>query len=310
MFTIEKMNYTTTTNGYGHFLATGESGKLGQIDPEIYEQQCAALEHNEQAAKRRAYQNEYWRQRTLARQFQSQPATHMNSDAKILLVEDSSLEAMDTKHRIGEMLNIFMDEYNRLRPPRRFFDWVSSMTSTAKTNIIQTVLEAKGYKDAVSPAWVRTFNRGIRHMNASERSSYRIQIKNGLLYQNGTRFDTSKMKTQFSGSGAAIFVQGADGTFYSSSHLGGRLRQSSSTSDGLCRSAGEWIVKNGRIDWISGDSEFYKPTAEQMANAVSDLTLANAIDQTTTRVWDGQKSMINDHPCPAGLQHAQPETEL
>ncbi len=118
-------------------------------------------------------------------------------------------------------------------------------------------------------------------MNAGERSSYQIRIRDGLLYQNGTEFDTSKMKTQFSGTGVAIFVQSVDGTFYSSSHLGGRLQQSSSSSGAPCRSAGEWKVEHGKIEWISGKSGFYEPTMEQLVNAVSDLKFQNALSQGT-----------------------------
>ncbi len=131
-------------------------------------------------------------------------------------------------------------------------------------------------------------------MNAGERSSYQIQIKNGVLYQNGIEFDTSKMKTQFSGSGVAIFVQSVDGTFYSSSHLGGRQQQSSFSSDAPCRSAGEWKVENGRIEWISGKSGFYKPTMEQLVNAVSDLKFQNALNQTRARVFDSQDGTETD----------------
>lgn len=155
------------------------------------------------------------------------------------------------------------------------------MTPTTQTDMIQKAMEDRGYKVTVRPAWVRTFNRGIRYMNAGERSSYQIHIKNGLLYQNGTVFDTSKMKTLLSGSGVAIFVQSVDGTFYSSSHLGGRLEQSDATSDAFCRSAGEWKVDNGKIVWISGECGFYKPTMEQLVNAVSDLKFQNALEQAT-----------------------------
>ncbi len=118
-------------------------------------------------------------------------------------------------------------------------------------------------------------------MNARERTSYQIQIKDGLLYQNGTAFDTSKMKTQLSGTGVAIFVQSVDGTFYSSSHLGGRLQQSSSSSGVPCRSAGEWKVNHGKIECISGKSGFYTPTMEQLVNAANDLKSQNALSQGT-----------------------------
>lgn len=279
MFTNEKNPPMPATFGYGGFSVTDEQDKYGHVDPETFEQQCALLEHNEQAARRRAYENEYWRQRTLARQFQMQPCAQTIPDLKTLAFDDYPLEAMDAKHRIGELLNVFMDEYNKLKPTRRFFDWVSSMTPKTQADMIQKVMKDRGNEGSVKASWVRTFNRGIRYMNAGERHSYQIQINNGVLYQNGARFDTNRMKTTFSGTGVAIFVQSVDGTFYSCSHLGGRLQQSSSSSNAPCRSAGEWKVDKGRIEWVSGNCGFYKPTMKQMVNAVSDLKFQNALNQ-------------------------------
>ncbi len=300
MFTSEKIPPMPVALGCGRVIAPSEHGNYGKVDPEAYEQQCALLEHNEQAAKRRAYENEYWRQRTLARQIQSRPNAQRDPDSKALAINTYPLGEMDPKHRVGEMLNIFMDEYNRLKPSQLFFDWVSSMTPTTQTSRIRKVMKDRGYEGTVKASWVRSFNRGIRYMNSGERSSYQIQINNGVLYQNGSKFDTGKMKTQFSGTGVAIFVQSIDGTFYSSNHLGGRLQQSGSASNAPCRSAGEWKVDNGRIEWISGESGFYIPTMKQLINAVSDLKFQNALDQATEA----------GVPTPLIQKHAQPKTAL
>ena len=54
----QKIPPMPATFGYGRFSVLGEQGDY-EIDSEVYEQQCALLENNEQAAKRRAYENEY-----------------------------------------------------------------------------------------------------------------------------------------------------------------------------------------------------------------------------------------------------------
>ncbi len=267
MFPDKKSSLSACTSRFRHATAPGEQLYSWTADPEFFEQQCALLERNEQAARRRAHENEYWRQRTLARRLQSHAKAVSCPELAALAAGDAPLKATDAKHLIGEMLDVFMDEFNQLKPASLFFDWVSSMTPTEQTRIIQKAMSDGGYASTVKPEWLRTFNRGIRHMNAGERSSYQIQIRNGLLFQNGVEFDTGKMKTQFSGSGVAIFMQSVDGTFYSSSHLGGRLVSSSSQSGDVCRSAGEWKVECGIIRWVSGKSAFYKPTMEQLANA-------------------------------------------
>ncbi len=144
MFTNEKTPAMPSTFGVESFSTPSEQGDYGEVDQESYERQLALLEHNEQAAKRRAYENEYWRQRTLARQFQSQACAQPSSGLKTPTFDDYSLEAMDTKHRVGELLNIFMDEYNKLKPSRLFFDWLSSMTPRTQARMINKVMEDRG----------------------------------------------------------------------------------------------------------------------------------------------------------------------
>ena len=170
------------------------------------------------------------------------------------------------------------------------------MTPMAQTGMIERAMHDAGHPGTVNTAWVRAFNRGIRYMNAGERSSYQIEIMNGLLYQNGIEFDTSKMTTQHSGSGVAVFIQSVNGTFYSSNHLGGRLVSSGPQSDDLYRSAGEWKVERGKIEWVSGQCTFCKPTVAQLVNAISDLTFQNALSQTsatTCATNDGADTTID-----------------
>lgn len=257
-----KFAFSLRTCGYGYSLPPDGQRQEWSIDSEFYEQQCALLERNEQAARRRTHENEYWRQRTLARRMQTLSGTISYPGLSAPIDDDMSLEATDAKHRTGEILNVFMDEYNKLTPPSLFLDWVSSMSPTAQTILIESAMLDAGYTGVVSPAWVRAFNRSLRHMNAGERSSYRIDIRDSLLYQNGVLFDTRDMKTQRSGTGVAIFIQSVDGTFYSSSHVGGRLFSSSPYSDDLCKSTGEWKVVRGRIEWVSGKAGLDRlPTA-------------------------------------------------
>lgn len=304
MFTYDTNSAMPVSPGCGCVSASGDQGNCRTVDPEVYEEQCARLEQSEQAARRRAHENEYWRQRTLARQCQSQPSAPDAIDLEALACDAQPMAATDVKHRIGEMLNVFMDEYNKLKPSRVFFDWVTSMTPLTQMRMVEKVMEDRGLKGTVKPAWVRMFNRGIRYMNAGERSSYQIQIRKGLLYQNGTVFDTSTMKTRYSGSGVAVFVQGLDGTFYSSSHLWGQWQHSTSGAGTPCSSAGEWKVDKGRIQWISGKSGFYRPSMEQMINALNDLQSADALNKTTIRVYDNQNGTEAD--VDAGIFAANP----
>ena len=271
MFPNKKIASSPCISEYGPPMVSGESNHGWTIDREFYEQQCALLERNEQAARRRAHENEYWRQRTLARRFQTQSVKASYPGLAALDDDDAHLEATDVKHRTGEILNVFMDEYNRQKPSARFFDWVCSMTPKAQTRMIERAMEDAGYSGIIRPAWVRAFNRGISHMNAGERSSYQIEIRDGLLYQNGVKFDTSNMKTQQSGSGVAFYIQSVDGTFYSSSHLGGRLVSPSPQTGDLCESTGEWKVERGRIEWVRGKGSFDRLPTTAHSQAMTEL---------------------------------------
>jgi hypothetical protein len=155
-------------------------------------------------------------------------------------------------------------------------------------------MQERGHNGTVKPEWIRAFNKCDHYMNASQRCSYQIQIKNGLLYQNDTIFDTGNMKTEFSGSGVAIFIQSVDGTFYSSNHRRGRLHFSNSTSEVTIRSAGEWKVENGRIVWISGKSRHYQPTMKQLINALHDLKVQNSLTHSIVKVVNDKNNAATD----------------
>ena len=294
MIAIEKRSSQVIFPVYGSLPAPEPRSDYERIDPEIFERQCALLERNEQAAKQRARENEYWRQRTLARKMHLQKYSHTARDLEALTGDAHALEAMDPKHRIGEMLNVFMDEYNKLRPAQLFLDWVDSMTLLAQVKLISKVMDDNGHAGDFKPEWVRAFNRSVCHMYAAVRGSYKIQIRNGLLFQNNALFDTGKMNTRLSGAGAAIFLQSADGTFYSSSHVWGRLHHSSLASDVAIRSAGEWQVEKGKIAWISGKCGHCKSTMDQLVTAIGDLNSRNALNKSKARCFDIQNSIEVD----------------
>ena len=286
MIAIDKRSPQTITRGYGSLPTPWARIENEDVDSEVFQRQCALLENNEQAARQRAHQNKYWRQRTLTRMAHLKDNAHIVRDLADLPTGIVALEAMDPKHRIAEMLNVFMDEYNKLKPDRLFLDWLDSMTPTAQAGLILKVMEENGQGGVFKPEWVRAFNRSVRYMHAAERRSYQIEIRNGLLFQNDAPFDTGKMKTEQSGIGVAIFVQSADGTFYSSNHVWGRLHRSRLESDAAIRSAGEWQVRKGKIAWISGQCAHYKPTMDQLLTAIEDLQQSEALKQSRARVFD------------------------
>ncbi len=305
MIAIDKRSPQTINRGYESLPTHWARFDNEPVDSEVFQRQCALLENNEQAARQRAHQNKYWRQRTLTRKVQLHDNSHAVRGLTNLTAENSALEAMDPKHRIAEMLNVFMDEYNKLDPDRLFLDWLDSMTPTAQAELILKVMEENGQGGVFKPEWVRAFNRSVRHMHAAERRSYQIEIRNGLLFQNHVPFDTGKMRTEQSGIGVAIFVQSADGTFYSSNHVWGRLHRSRLESDAVIRSAGEWQVRKGKVAWISGQCAHYKPTMDQLLTAIGELQRKDALKQSRARVFDIHDGAESDVDASFLVSHAQ-----
>lgn len=127
------------------------------------------MEPDRQVDKRRARQEEYWRQRTLARQIQMQ--RRMQVDGELhgdeLQGGEQALEEMDSRHRMGKLLNFFMDAYNDLKPAEPFFHWIESLTQLDQLKILQKIMKDRGYGDIVKPEWIRAFQRGCRCMHAS-----------------------------------------------------------------------------------------------------------------------------------------------
>ncbi|ASJ76052.1 hypothetical protein IMCC3135_30015 [Granulosicoccus antarcticus IMCC3135] len=122
------------------------------------------MEPDKQVEKRRARQDEYWRQRTLARQIQMQRRAQTDGE---LQDGEQALEEMDSRHRMGKLLNFFMDAYNDLKPAEPFFHWIESMTQIDQLKILQKIMKDRGYGGIVKPEWIRAFKRGCRCMHAS-----------------------------------------------------------------------------------------------------------------------------------------------
>ena len=83
---------------------------------------------------------------------------------------------------------------------------------------------------------------------------------NGLAYTDDAcrqKFDTTKMVTQFSGPGKAIYVMSFTGNIHVSSHSVGNRHHSSLLAGCAIAGAGEIEAKDGRIVWVSNKSGHY-----------------------------------------------------
>lgn len=120
----------------------------------------------------------------------------------------------------------------------------------------------------INPSMVRAFLYGVRYLDHAARKGYRLTFSGGLASRNGNLFDTSGMRTVFSGPGSAIWVQSPKDNFYAGDHIKGQFHHSSFLSGGEVKCGGEMQATQGKITRISAKSGHYQPTAGHFAIAL------------------------------------------
>jgi hypothetical protein len=104
---------------------------------------------------------------------------------------------------------------------------------------------------------------GVRYLSEADRERFRITVRDGLLYDpRGTLCDTSGGVSAFGpdARGRAIFVMDEHGNLYASRRQEfGVFHHSSLLAGGDVAAAGEFIVKDGRIELVTDRSGRYMP---------------------------------------------------
>ncbi|WP_234820473.1 hypothetical protein [Mycolicibacterium goodii] len=117
---------------------------------------------------------------------------------------------------------------------------------------------------------------GVRYLSEMERESYRVTIREGLLYDSqGRLFDTSSGVSAFgpSSSGRAIFVMDQHGNLYASLYQeAGKFHHSSFFAGGNVAGAGELIVKDGKVTFMTDRSGHYQPGRSRTQQVLDQLT--------------------------------------
>ncbi|MGF6851224.1 hypothetical protein [Paraburkholderia sp. CI3] len=134
------------------------------------------------------------------------------------------------------------------------------------------------------------FGSPVAYLNAEERASLRVTIKDGRLYNvAGQQVDTQRARTAHGNAGRAIFVMSYDGEVYvSCNHKPGQFHHSSFLAGKPVAAAGEIQVEHGEVKLVNRMSGHYQPTAEQLnqfvdhlhAQGVHDFTVIQGLDTT------------------------------
>jgi hypothetical protein len=209
-------------------------------------------------------------------------------------------ERADPRHRMGDLLSACHDEYeNRgialLGPEAKgFYQWLDEMPEWERVVMIRDRLvlvgehgpdsrlvgpDPAGMVEHVNlkPSMVKAFLTGVAYLDRVGRRRYKLTFgAGGVIQQNGEVFDTTKLRTVFSGPGFAIWVMwtSADGVtnkFYAGNHVKGRFHHSSFVAGDPVKCGGEMVVRNGRMLLVSAKSGHYQPRREHFIYALGVL---------------------------------------
>ena len=211
------------------------------------------------------------------------------------------LERMHPKHVSGALLPLLMRHYHIYilrQKPQSFGEFLSSLTLIDFCKALNF-----DQHDAFAAESYRRLQQGVRYLTVEKREKYNVTVRNSVLYWDkwgsDTPLDTTKpefYKRKHSGSqvcpegrdDAAIFVLSKCKRLYTHASKVFRFHHSSFTGGDDLVCAGDWEVADGVLKWISGASGHYRPTFENLANAVGILAHKYGINSNSYKVrcWD------------------------
>ncbi len=195
------------------------------------------------------------------------------------LHEDAELEALDPKHRMGDLLRFMRNDYKKWVPPSfhsklsLFFLWVDGFCRDEPERALETLI--KGFGEDSRQMCVDFVAAGVAYKeNAEERKPYLLTFQGSKLYRGGELFDTTKCETAHSGPGWAIYVVSTHGQWYAGSHRVGAFHHSTFLGGRPVMSAGEMQVRQGVVSVLTAKSGHYQPNMEQFVNGLKSLKRA------------------------------------
>jgi hypothetical protein len=151
--------------------------------------------------------------------------------------------------------------------------------------------------------WVQNqlTTRGVRRDTDAESRLSEVSVQGGRLVRAArNRVDTGNSVTWFKGLGWEIFVLGHDGHLHMASHLVGRrhhssllgLHATSATQARDAASAGEMLVRDGKIVQLSTKTGHYQSGQNQLLQIVHFLSKKGA-DLSGTALLDFQSTLVS-----------------
>jgi hypothetical protein len=211
------------------------------------------------------------------------------------------MEALDPKHRMGDLLMYCFNIYQRIKPQAPFFQWLDSMSyfevckhikqyrmgQLADQGMYEHHARPKADEDVrrLAPMFVKS----VKYLDGRTRATYRVHVDGGALKWRNKTFDTVKLnrETVFSGIGWAMWVLSANKAVYTNSHILGESHHSGFLSGGVVKGAGEWKVADGRVEFITGKTGHYKCDLNSLRESIKTMQgLGISFTNAKVVVWD------------------------
>jgi hypothetical protein len=230
----------------------------------------------------------------MAKAFATKVAPHGVGGHLATLQDNVTLEALDPKHRMGEMLNHMLRVFKEVTPPifhaklSLFFLWIDGFCRDVPADVTEILVKEYGEPGrAMCEDFVRA---GVAYKDkAEERKPYMLTFRGGKVYRGGELFDTSKCVTAHSGAGWAIYVVNPRGQWFAGSHRVGAFHHSTFLGGRPVLSAGEMQVVQGAVTVLTAKSGHYQPTMEQFVNGLKSLKRACiSLDRCQVEVYEGR----------------------
>jgi hypothetical protein len=215
------------------------------------------------------------------------------------LHSDVAWEKVDPKHRTTTMLAMCYRVYDQKKPVQDFFEWLDAMPEFERVKMIHGKSSAETKIDTsrnLMPSEVVAFVKGVKYLDDAARPSYAVAVERGMLQRDGKPFDTGGLSTVFSGAGWGIFVQSPKTKmFYTGSHTMGLFHHSTFLGGEPVMSAGEWKVKDGRLQIMTPKSGHYQPDLADIAAALASLRDAGAdLSAAKVQVYKNKQKILVD----------------
>jgi hypothetical protein len=219
-------------------------------------------------------------------------------DGLAVLHDSERLEALDPKHRMGDLLDVMMEFYKADTPAAfhsklsLFFMFVDGWCRDEPAIALEAMVKRCGEPNrALCEGFVQA---GVAYKEGEqERKPYALTFNRGKVYQEGKPFDTKGCVTAHSGKGWAIYVASPHGRWYAGSHRVGAFHHSSFLGGRPVLSAGELQAANGTVTLLTAKSGHYQPTMEQFVAGLKSLRRAGvSLDQCQVEVYEARAKPV------------------